>query len=119
MAYAENILTLAYDFLKYLILVLSKYPRDQKFMLADRIQNLAHDILDDFITAYYSWAGSEKLERLRKTNIKLERLRYSIRLSQVLKLFTNHPEGVKYISPRATPWEKRTNRAAIAPNGAQ
>lgn len=94
MAHAENILTLAYDFLKYLIPELSKYPRDQKFTLADRIQNLTHDILDDFITAYYSRAGSEKLERLEKTNIKLERLRYSIRLSHDLKLISNEKYGV-------------------------
>jgi len=56
MAYAENILTLSYDFLKYLIPELSKFPRDQKFMLADRIQELTHDILDDLITAYYNWS---------------------------------------------------------------
>ncbi|MGH7599020.1 MAG: hypothetical protein ACREOI_21910 [bacterium] len=52
MAHAENILTLTYDFLVYLIPQLSKFPRDQKFNLGDRIQNLTHDILDDFIVAY-------------------------------------------------------------------
>ena len=41
MASAENILTLTYDFLLYLIPELSKYPRDQKFLLGDRIQTLA------------------------------------------------------------------------------
>lgn len=46
MAYSESILTLTYDFMKYLIPVLSKYPRDQKFTLGDRIQNLAYEILN-------------------------------------------------------------------------
>ena len=46
MAQAESILTLAYDFLLYLIPALSKLPRDHKFNLGDRIQNVAHDILD-------------------------------------------------------------------------
>ncbi|MEK7728454.1 MAG: hypothetical protein AAB354_08565 [candidate division KSB1 bacterium] len=33
----EDVLVLSYDFLKYLIPILSKFPRDQKFLLADRI----------------------------------------------------------------------------------
>lgn len=39
MAYSDSILTLTYDFLLYLILQLAKYPRDQKSLLADRMQN--------------------------------------------------------------------------------
>jgi len=93
MAHAENILTLTYDFLLYLIPQLSKFPRDQKFLLADRMQTLAHDILDDFISAYYSSFSREKLERLRLANVKLERLRYSIRLSHDLKLISNEKYG--------------------------
>ncbi len=91
MASAENILTLTYDFLLYLIPELSKYPRDQKFLLGDRIQTLALDILDDFIVAYYS---KQKLERLRQANLKLERLRYLIRLSHDLKLISNKKYGI-------------------------
>ncbi len=91
MAEAENILTLTYDFLLYLIPQLSKFPRDQKFVLGDRIENLALDILDDFVVAYYS---REKLERLRNTNLKLERLRFLIRLSHDLKLLSNQKYGV-------------------------
>ncbi len=93
MAHSESILTLTYDFLLYLVPQVSKYPRDQKFTLGDRIQNLAHDILDDFIIAYYSSVASEKIERLKKANVKLERLRYSIRLSHDLKLINNEKYG--------------------------
>lgn len=93
MAYSDSILTLTYDFLLYLIPQLSKYPRDQKFMLGDRIQNLSHDILDDFIIAYYSGVTSEKIERLKKANVKLERLRYCIRMSHDLKLLNNEKYG--------------------------
>lgn len=80
-----------YDFLLYLIPQLSKYPRDQKFLLGDRIETLALDILDDFIVAYYS---KQKIERLRDANLKLERLRYLIRLSHDLKLISNKRYGV-------------------------
>jgi len=70
MANSETILTLTYDFLVYLIPQLSKYPRDQKFVLGDRIENLALDVLDDFIVAYYS---KQKIDHLRNANLKLER----------------------------------------------
>ncbi|NUO80691.1 four helix bundle protein [candidate division KSB1 bacterium] len=82
----ENILALVYDFLKYLIPELAKYPRAQKFLLADRMQNLAHDLLEDIITAYYTKAGPDKCDRLRKANLKIEHLRYAARLSHDLKL---------------------------------
>lgn len=85
---------MTYDFLLYLIPQLSKFPRDQKFLLADRIQNLTHDILDDFIIAYYSKLGDEKIERLKKANVKLERLRYGIRISHDLHLINNQKYGV-------------------------
>jgi len=91
MAHSDTILTLTYDFLLYLIPQLSKYPRDQKFVLGDRIETLTLDILDDFIIAYYS---KEKLERLREANLKLEKLRFLIRLSHGLKLLSNHKYGV-------------------------
>ena len=94
MAQAESILTLTYDFLLYLIPQVTKYPRDQKFVLGDRMQNLTHDIFDDFISAYYSSVTGEKIECLKKANIKLERLRYCVRLSHDLKLISNEKYGV-------------------------
>jgi len=98
MAQPETILTLTYDFLSYLVPELSKYPRDHKFTTGDRIQNLTHDILDDFIIAYYSKISNDKIDRLRKANVKLELLRFAIRLSHVWKLLNNDPEGVKSVS---------------------
>lgn len=88
-----SILTMMYDFLLYLVPQLSKFPRDHKFMLGDRTQTLAHDILDDFITAYYAKFSPEKIAALRQANLKLERLRYCIRLSHDLKLFSDEKYG--------------------------
>ncbi|MCI0691140.1 diversity-generating retroelement protein Avd [candidate division KSB1 bacterium] len=90
----EDVLTLTYDFLKYLVPQLAKYPRDQKFLLADRMQTLTHDILDDFIVAYYTKDKPEKIARLKPVNVKLERLRFSVRLSHDLKLLSNQHYGV-------------------------
>jgi len=85
----ETIITKAYDFLLYLIPQLSKYPRNQKFILADRIQILSMDILDSFLEAYYT-SGPRKMEILVNTNVKLEKLRYLIRLSHDLQLINTH-----------------------------
>ena len=60
-------------------------------MLGDRTETLALDILDDVIVAYYS---KQKFERLQNANLKLERLRFLIRLSHDLKLLSNQKYGV-------------------------
>ncbi len=80
-----------YDFLLYLFPELSRFPRDHKFVLGDRVQKLALDILDDFIVAYYS---RNKLDRLREANLKLEQLRFLIRLSHDLKCLSHKKYGI-------------------------
>ena len=85
----ESIITKTYDFLLYLIPQLSRFPRDQKFILGDRIQILTMDILDLFIEAFYS-PNQQKLKVLADANMKLEKLRYLIRLSHDLKLINVH-----------------------------
>ena len=54
MAEKETIITKTYDLLKYSIPILSKFPRDQKFLLGDQFQKLLTEILDAVIEAYYS-----------------------------------------------------------------
>jgi hypothetical protein len=75
-------ITKLYDFILWIIPKLEKYPRSQKFLLADRIENLMLDILELLIDAAYS---KKKDEFLRTANLKLEKLRYLIRLSKDLK----------------------------------
>lgn len=97
MAEKENVVTHTYDLLKYMIPVLKKYPRSQKFVLADRIQNSLTDILEMLIEAYYT-ERSEKKNILKKTNIELEKLRYLIRLSK--DLYCINIRRYEYISSR-------------------
>lgn len=75
----ETIVEKAYEFLKYLLPVLSKLPRDQRFFLGDRMQNLAADILERLLEAYYAPAA-EKRALLRNVNLQLTKLRYYVRL---------------------------------------
>ncbi len=84
----DNIIEEFYDFVKYLLPVVNKFPRAQKFVLGDRISNKVLDIHELYIEAYYTSRGAKK-EILIKINIMLEQLRYLIRLSFDWK-YINH-----------------------------
>lgn len=84
MAEKENVVTHTYDLLKYIVPQLLKFPRSQKFVLADKIQNNLTAILELLIEAYYS-ARTEKAPFLQKANIELEKLRYLVRLAYDLR----------------------------------
>ena len=86
----ENVITKIYDLLLYLIPQLAKFPRDQKFILADRIEIVLLDLLEMTIEAYYT---REKVGILTKVNLKLEKLRFLIRLSHDLKYFSHRRYG--------------------------
>lgn len=75
-----------YDFIKWIIPVLEKFPRTQKFLLADRIEVLLLDILELVIEAVYT---KERMPILKKANIILEKARYLIRLSFDMKYINN------------------------------
>jgi hypothetical protein len=71
-------ITLTYDLLKWAIPTLKKFPRDQRFLLGDRIENHTLDILELLICANYS---RDKLGYLQEANRKIELLRFLWRLS--------------------------------------
>ncbi len=58
---------------------LGKFPRDQRFLLADRIERNLLDILELLIEAFYAPERRSKL--LYEANIKLDVLRYLSRIS--------------------------------------
>jgi hypothetical protein len=63
---------------------LERFPRSQKFILADRIETLMLDILDLLIEAAYT---RNKRSLLLSANLKLEKLRYLVRISKYNKAF--------------------------------
>ncbi len=75
--------TKLYDFILWMVPNLDKFPRNQKFVLGDRIETLMLDILEQLIDAAYSKA---KQPLLGAANLKLEKLRYLIRLAKDLQL---------------------------------
>ncbi|MCP4937066.1 MAG: diversity-generating retroelement protein Avd [bacterium] len=75
-----------YQFLKWLIPTLDKFPRSQKFLLGDRIENLALDILENLVDATYT---RERKAYLARANLGIEKLRFLVRLSHELKYLDN------------------------------
>ncbi|MEK6558012.1 MAG: diversity-generating retroelement protein Avd [Candidatus Margulisiibacteriota bacterium] len=88
-----GIISLTYDCMKYLIPVASKFPRNQRYLLGERIENHLCDILENLLEAKYTKA---KKPLLYKANLMLEKMRYFVRLSHDLELIDVRRYG--YIS---------------------
>ncbi|MEM6625101.1 MAG: diversity-generating retroelement protein Avd [Pseudomonadota bacterium] len=69
-------------FLRWLIPAVEKFPRSQKFLLGDRIQGTALDVLERLIDATYS---RERAPALKAANLGLEKLRHLFRLAYDLR----------------------------------
>jgi 23S rRNA-intervening sequence protein len=72
-----------YQFLAWLVPTLDKFPRRQKFLLGDRIENTALDVLEGLVEATYTRNRGRILEAV---NLKLDKLRFLFRLSAELQL---------------------------------
>jgi hypothetical protein len=83
MAKEVDSITRLYDYLLWTIPKIDKFPRNRKFTLGDRIEHLLLDILALLIEAAYS---RNKGHLLRNANLKLENLRYLMRLAKDLRL---------------------------------
>ena len=86
-------ITKTYDLLKWTIPHLKKFPRDQRFLLGDRIEGHLLDILELLLSAKYS---REKLEFLKKANLRLEVLRFLFRLSLHIRYLSK--KAYEYVS---------------------
>ena len=71
-----------YRFLVWLIPALARFPRGQKFLLGDRIQATALDVLDSLIEA--TWTR-RRTQHLARANLGLEKLRFLFRLARDLR----------------------------------
>jgi len=88
--------TKIYELVKYSIPIVNRFSRDYKFTLGDRITQLLLELLEWYIEAYYTSDQRLKMNLLSNNNLKLERLRFLIRLAHDFKLFSNKHFG--YIS---------------------
>jgi len=84
----NSILTHCYDLLKLVMELVKNFPRDQKFLLGSRLQNLCSDLLESYIEAFYAGDKGFKKEKLHAANIQLEKLRFFLRLAYEKGLFS-------------------------------
>jgi hypothetical protein len=77
-----NALTRTYDLLLWIIPQLEKLPKGQKYLLGDRIETALLDIMNLLLQAAYS---KDKTMFLKEANLRIEILRYLIRLVKDLK----------------------------------
>jgi hypothetical protein len=71
-----------YRFMLWLIPTIEKFPRRQKFLLGDRIQGGALDVLEHLVEATYTKSRASLLAR---ANLGLEKLRFFFRLALDLR----------------------------------
>jgi hypothetical protein len=79
-----------YDLILWLTPIINRLPRQYKFTLGDRMQSQIYDILEELIYAKFE---KNKLNRLEKINVKLDILRFQIKLIYDFKMIN----GKKYL----------------------
>ena len=67
-----------FQFLMWLVPAVEKFPRTQKFLLGDRIQTTALDVLECLIEATYT---RDRKGQLARANLGIEKLRFFFRLA--------------------------------------
>jgi hypothetical protein len=67
-----------FQFLMWLVPAIEKFPRKQKFLLGDRIQTAALDVLECLIEATYT---RDRKGQLARANLGIEKLRFFFRLA--------------------------------------
>ena len=72
-----------YQFLAWLIPVIDRFPKSQRFTLGDRLENTALDVLERLIETTYT---RDRRMHLQSANLGIEKLRFLLRLSADLTL---------------------------------
>jgi hypothetical protein len=70
------------QFILWLVPTVERFPRAQKFLLGDRIQSTALDVLEALIEATYT---RDRRGHLARANLGLEKLRVLMRLAAELR----------------------------------
>ncbi len=90
-------LNVHYRFIVWLIPTLMNFPRTQKFLLGDKIQTTAMDVLEALIEATYTKHREAPLVR---ANLGLEKLRFFFRISRDLRYldYRRHEYAVRQLN---------------------
>ena len=80
------VLERTYDFLKWLVPAITQFPRQQRFLLGERIESAALDLLDLLVEARLT--PETRAAVLRRALVRVDRLTYLLRLSHDLELLS-------------------------------
>ena len=73
---------LHYRFIPWLVPTLDRFPRAQRFLLGDRIQGTALDVLEALVEATYT---RRRASHLARANLGVEKLRFLLLLAHDLR----------------------------------
>ena len=104
-----------YDLIVWLTSHLDHFPRARRHTLGKRIEDIVYDLLEKCIEARFSSDKATKTDCLCQANIKLEQLRYFIRLSHQQKLLSGKQyhfvsANINDIGIALGGWYKEVNR---------
>lgn len=85
-----TVITKAYDLILWSCHHTSKFPRNHRFVLGERIERNLYDVLELLIRAKYT---KQRQELLEQANLVLEILRFQIRLAKDLQCLTVESYG--------------------------
>ena len=81
------VITKTYDLILWSCNHTSRFPRSHRFVLGERIERNLYDLLETLIEAKYS---RQRQELLQNANLKLEILRFQMRLAKDLQCFKHN-----------------------------
>ena len=76
-----------YDFVLWLSPKIAKFPRDQRFVLGERMERQLYEVLENLIRAKYTRSRKVILDQV---NLDLEILRFQIRLAKDMRCLSQN-----------------------------
>ncbi|MGD9786200.1 MAG: diversity-generating retroelement protein Avd [Hyphomicrobiaceae bacterium] len=108
-----------YQFINWLLPTVDKFPRAQRFLLGDRIQAIALDVLEALIDATYT---RDRRAHLARANLGLEKLRFFMRLAHEqrhldARRYEHAARAIDEVGRLVGGWAKASGAGAGACNG--
>ncbi|MGD0655083.1 MAG: diversity-generating retroelement protein Avd [Thermoguttaceae bacterium] len=99
-----------YDFVLWLNPKIAKFPRDQRFVLGERMERQLYEVLENLIRAKYTRSRKAILDQV---NLGLEILRFQTRLAKdqrclSLKSYGMAAEGLTDIGRQVGGWHRQS-----------
>ena len=85
-----------FEFIKWVHVLLNRFPKSEKYTMAQKIDNIALNVLEGIIQSNNDF---DKCNSIRKTIVELDKLRVLFRMSKDLQFisFTQYESGARQI----------------------